>query len=106
MQALIGKSDELIYVGRALKQFPHALHPAKLEKINLCNNELSVIPGSNLAFYVNLTVLVLSGNRIQSIPKEVGNLIRLRVLRVDKNCLSNLPEELCTTSFSFTTLTP
>jgi hypothetical protein len=84
-------------VPRALAAGGGSLPP--LQRLDLSYNQLlslALPPGSGswLGAVPNLTELNVCNNAIRALPREVGRLRRLRVLRAGNNRLSQLPPEL------------
>ncbi|XP_033323175.2 PH domain leucine-rich repeat protein phosphatase [Megalopta genalis] len=69
-----------------------------LRALHIAYNTLDTLPESCTASWKDLEELVLSGNRLQYLPDNVGNLRHLRVLRVHSNRLLTCPTFNKTTS--------
>nr|XP_031850312.1 PH domain leucine-rich repeat-containing protein phosphatase 2 [Nomia melanderi] len=69
-----------------------------LRVLHIAYNTLDTLPESCTASWRDLEELVLSGNRLQYLPDNVGNLRHLRVLRVHSNRLLTCPTFNKTTS--------
>ncbi|XP_076653692.1 PH domain leucine-rich repeat protein phosphatase isoform X1 [Halictus rubicundus] len=69
-----------------------------LRVLHIAYNTLDTLPESCTGSWKDLEELVLSGNRLQYLPDNVGNLRHLRVLRVHSNRLLTCPTFNKTTS--------
>jgi len=75
------------------KTFPPVLSKcSKLEMVAFKNNGMTTIPESSLS--TNLRWLILTNNRIQSLPKDIGQCQRLQKLMLAGNCLTTLPDSM------------
>eukprot|EP00741_Cyanophora_paradoxa_P015981 tig00000042_g15427.t1 len=70
------------------------LGPENIRVLDLGNNELTSIPGAELAKLTNLTGLGLTNNRLTALPPEIGCLAALQALGVGYNRLTALPPEI------------
>ncbi|MDJ0554367.1 MAG: leucine-rich repeat domain-containing protein [Microcoleaceae cyanobacterium MO_207.B10] len=64
-----------------------------LEKLDLRNNEIKIIPES-ITNLVNLTHLHLASNKLTQIPESITNLVNLTHLHLDSNKLTKIPESI------------
>eukprot|EP00741_Cyanophora_paradoxa_P001954 tig00000532_g1893.t1 len=71
-----------------------AAGPENIRWLELWGNELTSIPGAELAKLTNLEWLWLSNNRLTALPPEIGRLTALRWLNVQGNQLTALPPEI------------
>jgi Leucine-rich repeat (LRR) protein len=69
------------------------LPAVSLVRLNLANNHFTLIHTSVLVELVNLKELDLSNNRVQS-TEGLGQLVRLNILILDNNLLTELTEDL------------
>ncbi|XP_018593021.1 leucine-rich repeat and calponin homology domain-containing protein 2-like isoform X2 [Scleropages formosus] len=72
---------------------PKYLFDLPLKVLVVSNNKLQSIP-EEIGKSRNLMQLDISCNEIQALPPQMGNLHTLRELNVRRNCLHALPEEL------------
>ena len=63
-------------------------------RLNLSSNQISVIDGEFCKNLPNVQQLDLRANQIREISTHVKAMVGIRVLKLDKNELSRLPEEL------------
>ncbi|XP_022084871.1 protein phosphatase 1 regulatory subunit 7-like [Acanthaster planci] len=71
-----------------IKQITNLHHMKDLRELKLYGNEIT--SGSNLESLVELHTLQLQHNRIQSLGQCLSSLKKLKVLRLDSNCLRKL----------------
>eukprot|EP00741_Cyanophora_paradoxa_P002354 tig00000600_g2283.t1 len=71
-----------------------AAGPENVLELNLDGNNLSRIPGAELAKLTNLEKLFLNRNQLTALPPEIGLLSSLRELLVFTNKLMSLPPEI------------
>ncbi|XP_069698714.1 protein phosphatase PHLPP-like protein isoform X2 [Periplaneta americana] len=62
-----------------------------LRTLHAAYNCITTLPESCMAVWKELEELVLSGNKLQSLPHNIIHLQHLRVLRVHSNCLQAIP---------------
>lgn len=78
---------QVILSNNQLKQFPTVFCGLKhLDLLDLSGNSISVIPGEVSGIYA--TELNLNRNEISSLSSEIANCPRLRILRLQENCLT------------------
>ena len=91
-----------------LEEFPDVLCQLKsLEKLDLSYNKISEIPES-IEYLQNLEVLLLDGkpfeecdseeeigHRLDSLPDQIGNLVKLTELSLQNNWLTKIPNKIC-----------
>lgn len=63
-------------------------------KLNLSSNRIQMIKSDFCQCLPNVQVLDLRANRIGELTSQIGSLVQLRVLKLDKNELTSLPEEI------------
>jgi len=63
-------------------------------KLNLSTNQIQHIDGDFCKNLPNVEVLDLRANRISEISPHLKAMVSIRVLKLDKNELTRLPEEL------------
>lgn len=88
---------DLFLYDNSLAAIPGAINSlSNLEQLRLDNNELTSIPRGigGQQGPTKLRVLTVGGNRLTSIPYQVGNLSNLEELGLSFNLLSSLPTEL------------
>ncbi len=73
--------------GNIIKNF------TKLEYLSLEGNKLTTLP-PEIGYLKNLEVLDLNINELTSIPPEIGKLTKLRLLNLKKNKLTSIPPEI------------
>ena len=66
---------------------------SNLQSLNLRNNKLESVP-KELGNLINLQYLSLYNNKLESVPKELGNLINLQRLYLSNNNLESVPKEI------------
>lgn len=79
-----------------LKKFPPSLSSLKhLDYLNISHNALQALPEDNLQD-LNVLELNLSSNSLPRLPVALSMCKRLKVLRVEENCLeiAGLPQEI------------
>jgi hypothetical protein len=64
-----------------------------LEILNLHNNKLQSLP-PEIGLMANLQTLDLSYNQLQFLPAEIGSLVNLQYLSLNNNQLQSLPSEI------------
>ncbi len=78
-----------------LASYPAALESlGELQQLNISSNEISTLPGSIKSLSDQLVTLRLDGNKLTSLPKEIGDLTGLIDLSAQSNALSGLPAEI------------
>jgi hypothetical protein len=83
----------VFFSGNQFTRLPEVLGSCpNLEMIAFKSNSIETIPGSALP--PNLRWLVLTDNRVASLPPEIGNCKRLQKLMLSGNLLTLLPEEM------------
>ena len=65
-----------------------------MKDLNLSNNNINVLP-KEVGELINLKLLWVSSNQIESLPSEIGNLNKLEALFINDNQLIILPSEIC-----------
>jgi hypothetical protein len=82
-----------------LRELPDKLFDAdgefalKLRNVDATNNKIERIP-REIGNCGNITRLVLASNLIESLPEEMGRLTRLKTLALDDNRISSLPDSI------------
>eukprot|EP00741_Cyanophora_paradoxa_P020675 tig00021290_g19956.t1 len=71
-----------------------AAGPENIRVLDLSRNQLTSIPGAELAKLTNLEVLRLDNNKLTALPPEIGRLATLKELYVRDNQLTVLPPEI------------
>lgn len=64
--------------------------PEKVKVLDLHAKGIATIPNDDLAKFVNLEELNLSGNKLHNLPKSLGNLAKLKKLDVSYNQLDQM----------------
>jgi len=67
---------------------------SNLKEINLSGNLLTRVPESVIQLSASLVSLHLGGNRIDSVPREIGLLKKLQVFYLGGNQLTEIPSEI------------
>ena len=65
-----------------------------LQRLHLKYNQLDTFPKECVKKLVNLVELDLEGNRLTSVPGEIGGLTKLERLYLSRNRLNSLPKEI------------
>ncbi|XP_055334048.1 leucine-rich repeat-containing protein 58-like [Paramacrobiotus metropolitanus] len=78
-----------------LEEIPEILTntPSKLEVLYLGGNRLSSVP-EEIGYLDNLQALHLNGNELEALPPSIANLSQLKSLSLHQNRLSALPSEI------------
>lgn len=63
-------------------------------ELDLSNRNLTSVPDEIFTLSSSLTTLTLSGNQLEHLPPEIGELAKLRVLHAGGNRLTDLPPQL------------
>ena len=63
-------------------------------KLNLSSNKISIIDGNFCKNLPNVETLDLRANRIEEISYHIVRMSKLKMIKLDKNELLRLPEEL------------
>lgn len=88
-----GETDELVYEGRLLKTFPDCIQTrsAHITSLNLSNNKIGYVSEKVFIQMTNLHTLILTHNKLPSLPDSIGHLSKLKKLDVSQNKLSDIP---------------
>mmetsp|Transcript_35615 Transcript_35615/g.74124 ORF Transcript_35615/g.74124 Transcript_35615/m.74124 type:complete len:289 (-) Transcript_35615:518-1384(-) len=81
---------QLMLAGNRLSVIPQSILSSaliKLEKIDLCDNDITTLP-ETIAALAGLQELRLDNNKISRIPESMGQLKKLKVLSLKKNRIS------------------
>ncbi|CAJ1051702.1 lumican isoform X2 [Xyrichtys novacula] len=96
-QAVLQNQTELHYFfanHNNLRTVPSAL-PAGLKQLRLAHNQISSISAETFQKMQNLTLLLLQGNRLQTITEgDLKGLISLNLLDLSENLFSSIPRHL------------
>jgi PTH2 family peptidyl-tRNA hydrolase len=87
---------ELNFGGNNLEEIPLALGKlVNLTKLVLSDNRIKTIPHDVLASLSQLTILSLEHNKIEELPSDFGDIVpQLEQLYLQKNLLRDLPESI------------
>lgn len=69
-------------------------NPKSVKRLDLSKQKLSRIPSEVFTSFPNMYELVLSKNKLKTLPDELGNLRNLRILKLDRNKFESLPETI------------
>ncbi|XP_075995768.1 uncharacterized protein lrrc69 [Genypterus blacodes] len=87
--------SELNLGNNALKEVPAVLgHLESLKKLYLFSNQITEVPPGVIGCLLNLVVLNLNHNQIQTLPAEIKSLGKLKHLSLVDNKLQDVPAEL------------
>ncbi|GFH46030.1 hypothetical protein CTEN210_02504 [Chaetoceros tenuissimus] len=85
--------DRINISSQNIKSLPSA-YPQKLHEVKIFDasrNQISTFPPSVFYHLISLRKLVLSRNRLTSLPHEISHLAKLEVLLLDQNELGHIP---------------
>ncbi len=82
--------------GNRITRLPHKLveSMSQLQELSLYKNQIEEIPRGVMLFFRSLDTLLLSDNRLKSLPADFGKLAKLRVLSLSSNRFSGIPIQL------------
>lgn len=66
----------------------------KVQTLMLDHNRLSAVPPGLIERFRNITSLCLHDNELSELPPDIGELVMLVELRLDRNALTALPREI------------
>jgi Leucine-rich repeat (LRR) protein len=92
-EKLPGKTVELSLFANDLREMP-TLSANSLKRLQLGYNKLKIFPSNIAGNYPSLTVLDLSGNKIESLPPNLRFLTSLRALYLADNRLTRIPADI------------
>jgi len=85
--------ETVFFLGNRFETYPAALAPLpKLTMVSFKTNRLRKIPEGTLA--PSITWLILTGNALEALPHDLGQLRGLRKLMLSGNRLAALPDEI------------
>jgi len=90
---VVGSCMQLEMVGfkaNRIQRLPAAALPPKLRWLILTDNRLQQLP-AELGDCKHLQKLMLAGNQLSALPQSMANLNALELLRIAANCLEQLP---------------
>jgi len=95
---VLGLCPNLEMVGfksNQIKHVPESSLPAKLRWLILTDNKIETLPNS-LGERPRLQKLALAGNRLTALPQSMSQLANLELIRISANRLTTFPDQLLT----------
>ena len=93
---ILGQCENIEMVGfksNKIKDVPADALPKKLRWLILTDNKIMTLPDS-LGDRPRLQKLALAGNRLTTLPKTLSKLVNLELIRISANQLTECPEQL------------
>ncbi len=93
LPAVLGRCESLTMVGfksNQITEVPEASLPAQLRWLILTDNRIQSLPG-NIGQYSKLQKLMLAGNQLTALPDSLALCHHLELIRISANKLASLP---------------
>ncbi|KQV54500.1 leucine-rich repeat-containing protein kinase family protein [Duganella sp. Root336D2] len=96
LPAVLGRCPSLMMIGfkaNRITSVPAAALPPRLRWLILTDNRIEQLPGE-IGKCIDMQKLMLSGNRLSALPSALANCSKLELLRISANRLPELPDWL------------